>query len=97
MHTGYVLHAEELGVYVGAFWGFGFWSLVDSVGQTHAVTFPTKQAAGEHLAQLAAGADLPPMSMVEVQTYEPGYADGRELVAAGLVEAAQPLLANERE
>lgn len=39
----------DFGIYVGHALGFGFWSLLDTAGQEDAVTFPTKQAALDHI------------------------------------------------
>lgn len=42
-----VIYSEELGVYLGAFLGMGFWSKLDSGGQDHAPTFPSQSEAAE--------------------------------------------------
>lgn len=44
----FVLTHPELGTYIGSCMGMGFWSALDSAGQTEAVTFPTESAALDH-------------------------------------------------
>lgn len=43
-----IVHAEN-GIYLGSFWGMGFWSKLDPVGQPSAVTFPSEEVAIEHM------------------------------------------------
>jgi len=45
----YVLYHKEMGVYLGGALGLGFWSLLDSVGQPAACTFPSEKEAVEYL------------------------------------------------
>ncbi len=45
-----VLYHTEMGVYLGSCMGFGWWSKLDPVGQTCAVTFQNKGAALHHAA-----------------------------------------------
>jgi len=44
-----ITHAE-MGIYLGSCMGLGFWSKLDPVGQPSAVTFPSIEAAREHMA-----------------------------------------------
>lgn len=45
----YVITHIESGVYLGSFWGMGFWSKLDPVGQPAAITFSTAQEAEDHM------------------------------------------------
>jgi hypothetical protein len=43
-----ITHAE-MGIYLGSCMGLAFWSKLDPVGQPSAVTFPSAEAAREHM------------------------------------------------
>ncbi len=79
----YVIFSPEWGVYLGAFWGLGFWSRLDPGGQTLA---PTLANDAEAAAEVATWVE-PPASWrsVPVRVERPdGYASEAECVAAGL-------------
>lgn len=43
--------SDELGVYLGGFWGLGFWSKLDKAGQDEAVTFVSEFDALDHMSE----------------------------------------------
>lgn len=45
-----VIVEKDLGIYLGSFWGMGFWSKLDPVGQPSATCFENKEEAMKHIA-----------------------------------------------
>lgn len=43
--------SNELGIYLGSFWGLGFWSKLDAVGQDEAVTFDNEADARDYMSE----------------------------------------------
>ena len=78
-----VIYTEERGIYLGNFWGMGFWTKLDPVGQPSAVTFPDANEAETHMAEWSEGrpADA---KLVEVVAEADGYATMESCVRAGL-------------
>lgn len=79
----YVVYQEHRGVYLGSCLGLGFWSKLDTAGQTHAVTFPS---VGEAEADMVRWVDGRPhdVRVVEVVAQQDGYAPEAACVTAGL-------------
>lgn len=78
-----VLYSEEWGVYLGNAMGFGFWSKLDPVGQTAAVTFLDEDEVRAHIATWDSGPP-PAWRVVPVHRTYDGYALIEDCVAAGL-------------
>lgn len=77
-----LVSAEGDGIYLGNCMGMGFWSLLDPVGQDHAVTFPTVSEALDHVKEW-----VTPIVVITpaLEVADPeGYATIAECVAAGL-------------
>lgn len=79
----YVLYVEERGIYLGNFWGLGFWTKWDSVGQDCAVVFDSAHDAFEHAAGWEKGV-VSGLRVVAVDCAGERYATVEECVAAGL-------------
>lgn len=80
--TRYLLHHPEMGVYLGAALGLGFWSKLDSVGQDSAVVFDTVEQAEAHSRSWTStpkGIEVLPVHVCRGST----YASIEECVAAG--------------
>jgi hypothetical protein len=82
LYDRFVLFHPEAGVYLGTFWGLGFWSILDPAGQDTAVTFPTVAAALAHTESW--DSVMPATRTVAVRVDNPLYASVAECVAAGL-------------
>ena len=78
----YVLTHPEFGVYLGGFWGMGFWSKLDPAGQPCAVTFPSKEEAHQYVSGWEAPIDG--LSTTEVDSDAGEYISMQACVAAGL-------------
>jgi len=63
--------------------GLGFWTKLDAVGQTDAVTFPNAAAAETHMAEWDGGRPAA-ASLVEAAANDDGYASMAACVHAGL-------------
>ncbi len=83
MRTYAVVHPQE-GVYLGHALGLGFFSLLDSVGQTQAVVFPSRQAARDHVASWDSSNNPDDYRYVALSTASPEFATIVELKEAGL-------------
>lgn len=44
-----VIAHKEMGIYLGNFWGLGFWTKLDLAGQESATTFESESAARKHI------------------------------------------------
>lgn len=62
----YVINHPEMGIYLGNCFGLGFWTKLDPVGQTVAVTFETPAEAQDHIATW----DSKPLNMDFVEVFE---------------------------
>lgn len=81
----HVITHPENGIYLGNCMGLGFWSKLDSAGQTCAVTFPTAQDAIAHIRSWDNNNDPASCAIVGVTpSGEDGYATIKDLRAAGL-------------
>lgn len=74
---------EHYGVFLGEFWGLGFWSNCDPVGQTHACTFESPEQGEEFIASWIGGPP-PTYQFVEVNADENGGASIEACIKAGL-------------
>ena len=79
----YVLFSDEAGVYLGSCMGLGFWSKLDSAGQTHACVF---ESEAQVAVMLAAWDSQPPFAMrtVAVDCADEYAASIQECATAGL-------------
>lgn len=68
----YVITNKELGVYLGNFIGLGFWSKLDSAGQTHATVFENVEQAKDHVRSWDNHNDPADYGFHEVATQEHG-------------------------
>lgn len=73
----------EMGVYLGSCMGFGFWSKLDPVGQTHAVAFADVNEAIQHIHSWDGARAPADYVLLDVGTREAGYASVAECAAAG--------------
>lgn len=79
-----VIFEESQGVFLGSMWGLGFWSKLETGGQTHAVTFDDAIEAEAHMATWNGGAPVG-VRIVEVEVdSEDGYASSAACMRAGL-------------
>lgn len=79
----FVLTHPEMGVYLGGWIGFGFWSKLDPVGQPSAITFPTVEEAEAFMASWDGGRPEG-ATLVPIEPDEGKYASIRCCVRAGL-------------
>jgi hypothetical protein len=80
-----VIYSKEDGVYLGSFLGLGFWTNLDTAGQSSAVTFPSEQAARDYMATW----DTPAPADVQVVDVVPDDGPNGASVAA-CVQAGLP-------
>jgi hypothetical protein len=80
-----VIYSKEDGVYLGSFLGLGFWTNLDTAGQSSAVTFPSEQAARDYMATW----DTPPPADVQVVDVVPDDGPNGASIAA-CVQAGLP-------
>jgi hypothetical protein len=78
-----VIYTEETGIYLGNCMGFGFWTKLDPVGQTGAITFPDADTAETHMAEWESGRPHG-VTFVEVAADPDGFAPMAACVRAGL-------------
>lgn len=78
-----VIFDDEMGIYLGSCIGLGFWSKLDPVGQTHAVTFESDESIAFVMSHWECG---PPNNWraVPVDVATGDYASIAECEAAGL-------------
>tara|TARA_B100000965_G_scaffold315202_1_gene275386 strand:+ start:1230 stop:1523 length:294 start_codon:yes stop_codon:yes gene_type:complete len=79
-----VVTHPEWGIYLGNFWGLGFWSLLDGAGQPAAVTMASEEAAKSHVSDWAENNDPGTYAYVTVTCSDGEYATPAELARAGL-------------
>lgn len=79
-----VITHEKQGIYVGNALGFGFWSMLDTAGQTEVPTFENERQAREHVASWIDHNDPDDYRYVEVKAQAEMSATADELAAAGL-------------
>jgi hypothetical protein len=80
-----ITHHED-GIYLGHALGLGFWSLLDTAGQSQAATFESERQAREHVASWVDHNDPDEFDYREVACANEFYATVQELKAAGLGE-----------
>jgi len=78
-----IITHPEMGVYLGNCMGFGFWSKLDPVGQTHAVVFMDVDEAIQHIHSWDGMREPGDYVLLDVRTTEGGYASIAECSAAG--------------
>jgi len=79
-----ILYSESMGVYLGSTLGLGFWSKLDPVGQTEAVTFESEKEIQDAIATWDGMGSLPSdLRYLKVVADAAGYASLRACVAAG--------------
>ena len=84
MNAGYLLIHPEWGIYLGEFIGLGFWSKLDSVGQTYAVVFLSQREALEFASKTFPTTESTRMETTPILTKRRQYALLEEIVEAGL-------------
>ena len=81
---GFLVYSEEYGVYLGACFGLGFWSKLDSVGQDNAPLFSSRSEADDFIR----GWDDEPIDQIKVieirDTISWDSATMQECIKAGL-------------
>jgi hypothetical protein len=87
-----ITHPTE-GIYLGNCMGLGFWSMLDSVGQTHACTFESEPQAREHVSSWDNNNDPDGYSYQAVAT-DKTYATIPQLIAAGLENLLGDMVGN---
>ncbi|MFC3724439.1 hypothetical protein [Neoaquamicrobium sediminum] len=91
-----VITHPQMGVYLGNAMGFGFFSLLDCVGHSQAVSFGSVSAAQEHIKNWANHSDPATFAFVEVDAHEE-YVDVISLVQAGVPSSMlEPMIALEQ-
>jgi hypothetical protein len=78
-----VIFSETNGIYLGNCMGLGFWTKLDPIGQTGAITFPDAAVAQSHMAEWEGGVP-DDVQFVEVTAESDGYATMESCVRAGL-------------
>lgn len=91
--TRIVVTHPKMGVYLGNCLGLGFWTLLDTVGQTSAVTFANVDDAREHISSWDENPDPDSYSFVPVDCQE-DYATIADLAKAGLGSVLGDMLNN---
>lgn len=91
----FVLTHPEMGVYLGNCLGLGFWTLLDTVGQPEAVTFPSIAEAEMHIRSWDQNNNPDVYQFVPVDCAE--YASIADLVKAGLGPVLGDMLNNMQE
>ena len=89
----YVIVHAEMGLYLGCAMGFGFFSLLDTAGQTSACTFDSPEDASHHIAHWQDNNDPKDYRFVPVETGKVTYAAIPVLIAAGLEREVAPMIA----
>lgn len=57
---------DDWGIYLGSFCGLGFWSSLDAVGQTFAVTFLSVEEAKEFVRTWESGSNTDDYKFIEI-------------------------------
>ncbi len=78
-----ITHPED-GIYLGNCLGMGFWSLMDTAGQSQAATFESEAQARAHVMSWESHNDPDALTYQEVVCANEFYATVEELKAAGL-------------
>lgn len=89
----FVITHPDRGIYLGNFLGLGFWTLLDTVGQIEATTFPDIAAATAHISTWDENSDPNTYAFVAVDCETDG-ATIPELVKAGLGDRLGDMLDN---
>lgn len=77
----FILFSPTLGVYLGCFWGLGFWSELDPVGQDAASTFETREEAHHHASTWESPVN--DLTTLPVEADDRGWATVEACVLAG--------------
>lgn len=80
-----ILHPQD-GIYLGNAMGFGFFSRLDSVGQTSVTVFETELQATNHILSWESNDKPSQYKFVPIETQDSFFATISELKAAGLTE-----------
>ena len=93
-----VIVEKELGIYLGGFWGLGFWSKLDPIGQPSATCFKDNADALDHIASWEPSEVKRDYTFHEVEVTERAgeaiYASIASCVQAGLegwIDAVTPV------
>lgn len=90
----YVIVHPVMGVYLGTGMGFGFFSLLDSVGQEYACTFSTREQARAHIESWDTNNNPEDYDIVQVFCPK-GWASPEHMHAAGIpIHMLEPLYTN---
>jgi hypothetical protein len=83
MNKHFVIHSNELGVYLGSCMGMGFWSKLDPAGQCEACTFENELQANEYMATWDT---QPPKDtkLIPIETKHEQYATLAECMMVGI-------------
>lgn len=92
--TAIVIVHPEMGIYLGNFWGMGFWTLLDCAGQPSAVAFPSLLDAITHVLSWEQNNDPEKYAFVGVTVAKDGFAWPENLQAAGLGDVLGDMVAN---
>lgn len=96
-HISYVIIHPLRGIYLGNCMGLGFWSMWDTVGQTHACTFATEHQAREHISSWILDNNPNDYKLKSVKTIREDYASVDELAESGLKNQVLKLYMNKIE
>lgn len=81
---GIVITHPEMGIYLGNCLGLGFWTLLDTAGQSRAVIFESGHQAREHVVSWVSHNDPEQYGFHEVKCANEFFATVEELKLAGL-------------
>ena len=82
--TRFVIVHPEWGIYLGSCVGLGFWSQLDPVGQTHAVTFESIEEARTHIMSWDENNNPKLYKFVKVESAEESFISVDECIKEGL-------------
>lgn len=100
MYGRFIITHPKMGIYLGNSYNFGIWSniwsLVDTIGQTSAFAFETKELVTERVNSLAEDEDnnIESYNFVSIKTNDSQFASIDELVNAGLYDMLGDMEAN---
>lgn len=89
-----VIVHDEMGVYLGACFGLGFWTRLDTVGQNTAVTFKNEFEASQYIVSWESDNDPKNYKFFTLPGHEE-YATVADLVHAGLGPYLGDMAANQ--
>lgn len=91
-----IFHPEE-GIYLGNCMGFGFFSLLDSVGQEQAVVFISNRQAKDHIRAWDTDNNPDNYKFIQLECDNDLYATIEELKEGGLAEYLGDMEENRRK